>query len=266
PVKLDPSQIDQVLANLCVNARDSIEGVGTITIETHNRELDEACAADRPGFVPGPYVLLSVSDTGEGMDGETLAHVFEPFFTTKDVGEGTGLGLAIVYGIVKQNDGYIDVYSEPREGTTFNLCFPRAVEEVVDVPAVSEDATPRSGTETLLLVEDEPSVLTLGKRILEGLGYTVLTAAAPVEAIRLVENHDGEIHLLITDVVMPGMNGRQLADRLAAMRPGLKRLYMSGYTADVIAERGVIDSEVSFIQKPYTKQALSAKVREALKG
>ncbi|MBI4859408.1 MAG: PAS domain S-box protein [Candidatus Riflebacteria bacterium] len=265
-VKVDPSQIDQILANLCVNARDAIADVGHITIATLNRELDEAYCATHLGAVPGPYVLLSVRDTGHGMDSEILSHIFEPFFTTKGLGEGTGLGLATVYGIVKQNNGFIDVRSAPGEGTTFDIYIPSFEAERGGMLAVREDATPPRGTETVLLVEDEEAVLKLGKRILEGLGYSVVTAGTPTEALDRARNHTGEIHLLITDVVMPEMNGRDLAEALACLRPGLKRLFMSGYTSVVIAPRGILEEGVCFIQKPFTPDALGMKVREALKG
>ncbi len=264
PVKMDPGQIDQVLANLCVNARDAIAGVGKVTIETGNIAFDEAYCADHAGFVPGEYVLLAVSDNGSGMDKETLVHLFEPFFTTKGMGQGTGLGLATVYGIVKQNGGFINVYSEPGQGTTFKTCFPRHKAEPAEALVESAAKTPLGGMETVLMVEDEMAILNLGKRILEELGYAVLIAKTPGEAIRLVEEHTGEIHLLITDVVMPEMNGRDLAELLASIKPGLKCLYMSGYTANIIANRGVLEEGVHFIQKPFSMKDLAVRVREAL--
>ncbi len=264
-VKMDPSQIDQVLANLCINARDAVAEIGKVIIETGNTVLDEAYCACHAGSVPGEYVLLAVSDDGCGMDEITQAHLFEPFFTTKARGQGTGLGLATVYGIVKQNEGFINVCSEPGQGTTFRLYFPRNRAEPNGTIQESAVEIPRGGGgETVLVVEDEKAILDLGKRVLEKLGYTVLTARTPGEAIRLVETHSGDIHLLLIDVVLPEMNGRDLAERIDAIKPGLKHLYMSGYTTNVIAHRGVLEEGVHFIQKPFTMQDLVAKVREVL--
>ncbi len=264
PVKLDPSQIDQVLANLCVNARDAIGGVGTVTIETTNVTLDDTYVQSHPECVPGEYVMLAVSDTGKGMDFETRSHLFEPFFTTKEQGKGTGLGLATVFGIVKQNLGLISVYSEPGQGTTFKLYLPRAEAQEIAAVAVARKKDLR-GTETILLVEDEDQILVLAKRILQQHGYTVLASRSPEAALKLAEQHSGRIHLLITDVVMPGMNGRELRQRLAALQPELRCLYMSGYTANVIAHHGVLDEGVQFLQKPFTIESLAEQVREALK-
>lgn len=263
-VRIDPSQIDQLLANLCVNARDAIGGVGKVTIETASVSFDEAYVADHPGFFPGEYVLLAVSDNGCGMDKEVLGHLFEPFFTTKAIGEGTGLGLATVYGIIKQNQGFINVYSEPGHGSTFKLYLPRYSEKVVQTLKEVPAQPAQYGHETVLLVEDEPTILRLGRRMIESLGYTVLTADTPGEAIRLAEEHAGEIHLLMTDVIMPEMNGRDLAKRLLSLYPNIKRLFMSGYTADVIAHHGVLDEGVHFLQKPFSKKDLALKLREAL--
>jgi len=264
PIKMDPAQIDQILANLCINARDAIDGIGTVILETRNLSCDATLSSRHTGLVPGDYVLLSVSDDGCGMSPELREKIFEPFFTTKGVGQGTGLGLATVYGIVKQNGGFIDVYSEPGQGTTFKIYLPRyrGKEEqarVADVAPVVE-----RGRETVLLVEDEPAILDVATQMLEIHGYRVLAAATPGEAIRLAEEHRGEIHLLMTDVVMPEMNGRELAKKLLSLHPGLRRLFMSGYTADVIAHHGVLDEGVQFIQKPFTLNALAAKVREVL--
>ena len=264
PIKIDPGQIDQVLANLCVNARDAISGVGKVTIETGNMAFDEAYCAGQPDFVPGEYVMLGVSDDGCGMDEETRAHLFEPFFTTKGIGQGTGLGLATVYGIVRQNEGFINVYSEPGQGTTFKIYFPGHSTASADTRVESAAETTPEGTETVLMVEDEKAILKLGKMILEKLGYTVLLANTPQEAIRLVEEHAGDIHLLITDVVMPEMNGRDLAEGLVSIKPGLKCLYMSGYTPNVITHRGVLEEGVHFIQKPFSMKDLAVSVREAL--
>jgi PAS domain S-box-containing protein len=263
-VMIDPSQVDQLLANLTVNARDAIAGVGKVIIHTDNVTLDEAFCAEHADCVPGDYVLLSISDSGTGMDEKTLANIFEPFFTTKEAGNGTGLGLSTVYGIVKQNDGFIDVDSEPGRGTIFRIYIPRFEAAFVESPVEQTATIPRGGTETILIVEDEESVLKLGRMLLERLGYTVLAARKPSEAIRLAEAHAGTIDLLITDVVMPEMNGRELIDRIAAVCPRIKSLYMSGYTADVIAHRGVLRQGVHFIQKPFTKTVLAQKVREAL--
>jgi two-component system, cell cycle sensor histidine kinase and response regulator CckA len=265
-VKIDPSQIDQILANLVVNARDAIGGGGKITIETDNVVIGEEYCADHREFVSGEYVLLAVSDDGCGMAQETLAQIFEPFYTTKGVGEGTGLGLATVYGIVKQNDGFINLYSEPGHGTTFKIYLPRCqAEGAQDRAETAEKPFPR-GSETVLIVEDEKALMEFGKEVLEKLGYTMLIAATPGEAIRLVGEHAGDIHLLITDVVLPEMNGHELAQILIAMKPRLKCLYMSGYTANVIAHRGVLDEGVTFIQKPFSVKTLAAKVREVLEG
>ena len=265
PVKVDPSQIDQILANLLVNARDAIADTGRITIETGNIAIDEDYCADHPGFVPGEYVLLAVSDDGCGMDKETLAHIFEPFFTTKGVGKGTGLGLATVYGAVKQNNGFIDVYSEPGKGTTFTIYLPRHAGRAAQMRTEGAAAGPAlRGHETVLLVEDEPAILKLTTEMLERQGYTVLAAPSPGKAISLVREHPGEIHLLMTDVVMPEMNGRDLAGNLLSIYPHFKILFMSGYTANVIAHHSVLDEGVYFIQKPFSMKNLAAKVREVL--
>ncbi len=263
-VKIDPSQIDQILANLCVNARDAISDIGKVTIETANVVCDEAFCTYHPGFAPGEYVILSVSDNGCGMDRETLANIFEPFFTTKEVGKGTGLGLATVYGIVKQNNGFVAVESTPGEGTTLTIYLPQNVDKTAQVAVEELSDAFTGGKETILLVEDEPAILKMGKTILEELGYTVLAAGMPGEAIRIAVEYGGQIHLLMTDVVMPEMNGRDLAKRLLSLYPDIKRLFFSGYTADVIAHHGVLDEGVHFIQKPFTIQALTAKVREVL--
>jgi PAS domain S-box-containing protein len=262
PIKMDPSQIDQVLANLCVNARDAITGAGKVTIETANVVFDGTYASTHLDCVPGQYVMLAVSDTGGGMDAETRSHLFEPFFTTKEIGKGTGLGLATVFGIVKQNHGLINVYTEPGHGTTFKLYLPRS-----EAPVAPLDETPshaQRGTETVMLVEDEEQILNLGRRILEQHGYTVLAAPTPAAALALAAQQVGTIHLLITDVVMPGMNGKELDERLRASHPALKCLFMSGYTANVIAHHGVLDEGVQFLQKPFTARKLTAKVREVL--
>jgi PAS domain S-box-containing protein len=263
-VKIDPSQVDQILANLVVNARDSISGVGAITMRTENVVIDDSVRAETPEFISGEYVLLTISDSGEGMNQEVLENIFEPFFTTKEVGKGTGLGLSTVYGIVKQNDGFIYVASEQGKGTTFKIYLPRLQDETSQVPSKEVAGKRPTGTETILLVEDDEAILNLSKTILEKLGYTVLAARTPVNAMHLVEEHQGDLHLLITDVVMPEMNGRELAEQLSAIRPNLKCIYMSGYTADVIAHRGILEEGVNFIQKPFGSRELAAKVRQVL--
>jgi CheY-like chemotaxis protein len=266
PVKVDPSQVDQILANLCINARHAIKGVGNLSIETGNCTIDEAYCTNHPGTKPGEYVLLSVSDNGCGMDKETLAHIFEPFFTTKGVGEGTGLGLATVDGIVHQNNGFINAYSEQGQGTTFTIYLPRHVEQNEQTLPKGITETALGGQETILLVEDEPAILKMTTMMLESLGYTVLAANKPVDALRLAREHTGEIRLLITDVVMPEMNGRDLVENLLNLYPELKILFMSGYTADIIAHNGILDERANFIQKPFSTNDLALKVREVLES
>ena len=264
PIKVDPSQMDQLLANLCINARDAINGVGKLTVETHNICFDENYCTDHVGFVPGEFVLLVVSDDGCGMDKETVDKIFEPFFTTKRMGQGTGLGLATVYGIVKQNNGFINVYSEPKQGTTFRVYLPRySGDAEMTQPEKLPDPI-LHGQETILLVEDEPALLELNKLMLEAQGYHVLTASTPGEALLLAEEQAKNIQLLMTDVVMPEMNGREMAQKMLALAPGLKCLFTSGYTANVIAHHGVLDEKVQFIQKPFSRKDLAAKVREVL--
>ncbi len=263
-VRMDPAQIDQVLANLVVNARDAIDGLGAISLETANVVFDDAYCADHPGFAPGEYVLLSVSDTGCGMPPEVMARLFEPFYTTKELGSGTGLGLATVYGVVKQNDGFINVYSEPGLGSTFKIYLPRHVGAGEPARAEPGGESAPAGTETILVVEDEEAILRLTVRGLGRLGYTVLAASSPAEALALADEHGDRLDLLVTDVVMPEMTGKELADRLLAAYPALKVVYMSGYTADVIGRRGVLDEGVQFIQKPFAVSGLGAKIRETL--
>jgi CheY-like chemotaxis protein len=263
-VKMDPSQVDQILANLCVNSRDAIAGVGRISIETRPEVLDEAYCAGRSGVAPGQYVLICVSDDGNGMDPETLDKLFEPFFTTKAVGQGTGLGLATVYGIVQQNNGFINVYSEPGKGTSFSIYLPRYKGEERQAKEEERDAPVPRGRETILLAEDEPVILEMTANMLEHFGYTVLTAGTPQEAIHKAKEHQGSIHLLMTDVVMPEMNGRDLAQNILNLYPDIRCLFMSGYTADIIAHQGVLNEGVYFIQKPFSMSKLADKVREAL--
>jgi len=265
PVKIDPAQIDQILANLLVNARDSIIGSGTVTIETGNEVLDRAYCRVNPGVVPGKYALLAVSDTGSGMDKETVSHIFEPFFTTKEIEIGTGLGLSTVYGIVKQNGGFINVYSEPGLGTTIKIYLPCCQDQAATEDAAQEQIIP-GGTETVLLVEDEKLLLEFVGTTLEEQGYTVLAAGSPAEALAMVREYNRPIHLLITDVVMPGMNGRELKEAIMPLYPDIKTLYMSGYTANVIAHRGVLDEGTAFLQKPFLINALAIKVRQVIEG
>jgi PAS domain S-box-containing protein len=264
PIKLDPSQLDQILANLCVNARDAIDGVGKIMIETENVALDEIAAATGLTVPPGDYVALVVTDNGSGMDPEILAHIFEPFFTTKTVGKGTGLGLATVDGIVQQNGGQITVYSRPGHGASFRVYLPRFGEDEIAPAANQPHDLPQGHGETVLLVEDEATVLQMGQEALELLGYKVMAATGPGAALGLAAHHAGRIDLLITDIVMPEMNGRELAERIAALQPDIQRLYISGYPADFVAHRGVLEAGVHFLQKPFALQSLAAKVTEAL--
>jgi len=263
-VRADPGQLEQVIMNLVVNARDAMPRGGKLTLETANAELDESYALEHPAVVAGPYVMLAVSDSGVGMDAATQARVFEPFFTTKEKGKGTGLGLATVYGIVKQSGGNIWLYSEPGRGTTFKIYLPR-VDQPPEQPAAAPAprAAPR-GSETVLLVEDDEAVRALARKMLAAHGYTVLAAASGAEALKLAADHTGPIHLLVTDVVLPGMSGRELATRFQSVRPGLKVLYTSGYTDDAVVHHGVLDPGIAFLQKPFTSGTLARKVRETL--
>lgn len=263
-VKIDPSQVDQILANLCVNARDAIDGVGVVAISTRNYTLSDADCHAHPSVAPGDYVSLAVTDDGCGMDLETVGHIFEPFFTTKPLGEGTGLGLASVYGAVRQNGGIIDVQSAVGVGTTFVIHLPRCAAQVDQTSRDAAAPATLCGHETVLLVEDQQDILDLTTVLLERLGYRVLAAGTPSDAVRLADEHPGPIDLLVTDIVMPEMNGRALATRLLLRRPDLECLFMSGYPADVIARHGVMDPGVSFIQKPFSVGDFGAKVREAL--
>ncbi|HKC11225.1 MAG TPA: PAS domain S-box protein [Vicinamibacteria bacterium] len=265
PVQADPGQIEQVLMNLAVNARDAMPRGGRLTIETANVDLDVAYARSRPGVKPGLHVMLAVSDTGHGMDPEVMGHIFEPFFTTKEAGKGTGLGLATVHGIVKQSGGHLFVYSEPGHGTTFKVYLPclEDAETGVETPTVPE-AGPQRGSEAILLVEDEESLRSIVREILEASGYTVMEARHAGHALEIAEEHRTPIHLLMTDVVMPGMSGSELAVRLAASHAETRVLYMSGYTDDAVVLHGVLAADVAFLQKPFTAEALAKKVREVL--
>ena len=264
PIKADQTQIGQILTNLCLNARDAISNTGHLTIETGNTTLDAADCAANPEAVPGPYVFLGASDDGCGMDQETLAQAFEPFFTTKEVGKGTGLGLSVVHGIVLQHGGFVTVSSEPGVGTTFRIHLPRHAEKTVETVPPAAVAIPNARGETILVVEDEPALLQMTARLLERMGYTVLAAPSTGEALRLAREHADEIHLLLTDVLMPEMNGRDLARQVVALRPKVRSLFMSGYAETIIAEHGVLVAAGSFLRKPFTAHALAVTVRQVL--
>ena len=265
-VKIDPSQIDQILVNLCVNARDAIGKTGRISIKTCQADIEAIDGSPHSFSPPGKFVRMTVEDNGCGMDAQTISHIFEPFFTTKEVGRGTGLGLATVYGIVKQNGGFIEVDSTPGSGATFNVYLPR--HEAPDESAVPETPMPasRTGHETILLVEDEPTILHMVCSLLERQGFNVLAAARPNDAIRIAKRHSGTIDLLLTDVVMPQMNGCDLAARIDDIRPGTRRLFMSGHTTEVLSHHGILNEGIHFIPKPFSATTLAAKISEALAG
>lgn len=265
-VKIDPSQIDQILANLCTNARDAIDDVGKVVIAIKNSSVDKSYCSMHMGAVPGDYVKLSFSDNGCGMDNETLNNIFEPFFTTKGIGKGTGLGLATIYGIVKQNLGFIRVHSEQGEGTAFDIYLPRYAGQSVEMQKEGNTESVGHGDETILLVEDELAILKLSKILLERLGYTVLAAETSVKAMNMALEHTDKIHLLMTDVIMPGMNGKDLARNIKGICANIRILFMSGYTAEVISHYGVLEEGVYFIQKPFTVHELAFKLKEVMKS
>ncbi len=264
-IKFDPTKVEQILMNLAVNARDAMPKGGYLTFETANVNLDEAYCREHIGFIPGEFAQISVSDNGIGMDAETISHIFEPFFTTKEIGKGTGLGLATVYGIVKQGGGFINCYSEPGRGTTFKIYLPVSTGNIEPLKRV-ENQGPVLGSETVFLVEDDELVRNVTKESLGQLGYTVLSAAEPEEALAVFADKQGVVDLLITDVVMPKMNGKDLYEKLKSVKPDLKVLYMSGYTANAIVHHGVLDEGVQFISKPFKISELSNKVRDALRA
>jgi len=263
-IRADRSQLEQVIMNLVVNARDAMPKGGKLTVETFNVFLDEAYAAHHQSVQPGRYALLAVSDTGAGIAPENLVRIFEPFFTTKELGKGTGLGLSMVYGIVKQSGGYIWVYSEPGRGTSFKIYFPLVDAPVESLSAEESQASGGQGNETILLVEDDEQVRDLSSEALSASGYKVLVAETPLVAITICRSNSAHIDLLLTDVVMPGIGGRELAIQVTAILPGVKVLYMSGYTPQAILHHGELDANTFFIQKPFTPSSLAAKVREVL--
>jgi CheY-like chemotaxis protein len=265
-IKADPGQIEQVILNLAVNAKDAMPKGGKLTIETANVELDQDYADLHLNVVPGPYVMLSVSDTGVGMASEVREHILEPFFTTKEKGKGTGLGLSTVYGIVKQSGGNIWIYSEPGQGSTFKIYLPRVEEEIDSMlQSSSVGAKSQQGSETILLVEDEKMVRTLAQTILKRNGYNVLEAENGEEALRVVEEQKGKpINLMLTDLIMPRMNGRELSEHLKPMLPAIKVIYMSGYTDEAVSEHGMLAPGIEYIQKPFPPDALVKKVRSVL--
>ncbi|MFO8184694.1 MAG: response regulator, partial [Candidatus Aegiribacteria sp.] len=263
-VRLDPTQLSQVMLNLAANSRDAMEHHGRVEISVTNMKVEERNLPAGVDMEPGEYAVLTVADDGEGMDEETVSHLFEPFYTTKDVGSGTGLGLATVYGIVEQNGGFIDVRTEPGTGTEFRIYFPRVSGRITDRRVSEHAKATRTGSETLLLVEDEPLLLSMSSSMLRNLGYRIHAAGSPEDAIELVKERPGEIGLLMTDVVMPGMNGKQLYDRLKRLEPGLRVLFVSGYTSDAVISRGIVEGGVHFLQKPFTRDELAEVLRSIL--
>jgi CheY-like chemotaxis protein len=263
-VKVDAGQIQQVLMNLAANARDAMPQGGQLNVETCDVTVDDNYHQAHLEVQPGAYSMLSVTDTGMGMNEATKARIFEPFFTTKELGQGTGLGMAVVHGIVKQSGGHIEVYSEIGRGSAFKVYLPQVKDASPSDESSSLVRTMPTGSETLLLVEDDDAVRAFARHVLVSCGYTLLEASDGLEAIRLAQTHEGSIHLVVTDVVMPHLDGHQLAERLAAIRPGLKMLFVSGYTNDAIIRHGIIEANVAFLQKPFTPSALARKVRTML--
>jgi PAS domain S-box-containing protein len=265
-VRADPGQLEQVIVNLSINARDAMPRGGKLTIETADVELDETYCRMHPHVTPGPFVLLAVSDTGSGMDETTKSQIFEPFFTTKEQGKGTGLGLSMVYGFITHSSGHIDVYSEPGLGSTFKVYLPRVEDTLTTAKGGTAQADMPTGQETVLVVEDEEAVRRLACHVLESCGYRVLEASHGEGAIAVAGGHAGPIHLLVTDVVMPGLGGRVVAERVAGLKPGIKVLFMSGYTDDAVVRHGVLAAEMAFLQKPFSPSSLARKVRAVLDG
>ena len=263
-INTDPGQMEQVLMNLVINARDAMPQGGKLTIETANAVLDQTYGSSHAQVNPGPYVMLAVSDTGSGMDDQTKARIFEPFFSTKAEGKGTGLGLAMIYGFVKQSGGHVFVYSEPGLGSTFKIYLPEVQDALSVVPSVTVIEDTPHGDETILLVEDDAAVRALARRVLQTCGYTVLEAAHGDEAVQMAGTHPGKIHLLVSDVVVPGINGRRLAERIVALKPGIKVLFLSGYSDNAVIRHGILASEIAFLQKPFTPNVLARKVRDTL--
>jgi CheY-like chemotaxis protein len=264
PVLIDPAQVNQIIMNLAVNARDAMPAGGILSIETRNLAVDQSFCLANPEARTGEYVQMTVSDTGIGMEREMLGHIFEPFFTTKGVGRGTGLGLATVYGIMSQNDGFLKVFSEPGKGTTFALFFPRSAQEKGSQEEAAQVVAEGEGC--VLLVEDELNVRQMAQLMLENSGYSVLAATSPQEALELCRQPELRIDCLLTDVIMPGMNGVELSVAVRELRPGIGMVYMSGYTADMIAHHGVLEQGVIFVQKPFDMVGLNEKVQEAIRA
>jgi CheY-like chemotaxis protein len=263
-VNADPGQIQQIIMNLAANARDAMRRGGKLTIETSNIEIDDEYIKQHPTVKAGSYVMLAISDNGIGMNEEIQAHLFEPFFTTKEKGKGTGLGLSTVFGIVKQSEGFVWVYSEPGKGTTLKLYFPRIENEIVKLKSETKSEQRFRGSETVLIVEDETPVRALASMILRERGYHVIEAADGNEALRLAKEFAGEIHLVLADVVMPGMNGKTMISQLETLRTGIKSLYISGYADNAVVRHGELDPNVAFLQKPFTVEGLARKVREVI--
>jgi nitrogen-specific signal transduction histidine kinase len=263
-IRADRSQIEQVIVNLVVNARDAMPKGGSLTIETGSLYLDAAAAREHIGLQPGPHVMLSITDTGTGVDPETLSHIFEPFFTTKEVGQGTGLGLAIVYGVVRQNAGAITVTSTVGRGTSFRIYLPVVDDEGHARASAGSQADALEGTETILLVEDEDGVRRLARTVLQHYGYRLVEASNGIEALHLCDQFAGPIHLLLTDVVMPGLSGREVAEGVRRLRPGMRVLFMSGYAEEKLVHHGVVDGDLAFVEKPFLPEVLVRKVREVL--